>query len=53
MHCSQKICFHGAFRDKRKAQRKERRVHGFIRSTTIHGHRRYVVMTSKKKEKRQ
>jgi len=42
-----KFNFHGAFSNKEDAKRKEREVHGFIEETTIRGHRRYVVMTSK------
>jgi hypothetical protein len=37
--------FHGAFKTKAKAQRKERsRAGSFIREFRIRGHKRYVVM---------
>ena len=39
--------FHGAFKSKRAAVRKEGLVHGFIRKVSIKGHRRYVVLTPK------
>lgn len=40
--------FHGAFSSKADAKKKERKVHGFIRPTTIKGERRYVVMSERK-----
>lgn len=40
--------FHGAFSSKEDAKKKERKVHGFIRPTTIKGERRYVVMSERK-----
>lgn len=40
-----RFTFHGAFSSKEKAVAKERAVGGFIRTRTIRGHRRYVVLT--------
>lgn len=40
-----KFHFHGAFTSKADAIRTEHRVHGFIRPTTIQGHRRFLVLT--------
>lgn len=41
-----RFTFHGAFATKAKAQAKERTIDGaFIRTRTIKGKRRYVVMT--------
>jgi hypothetical protein len=42
-----RFTFHGAFGTKAAAQAKERAVGGFIRSTTIGGRRRYLVLTRK------
>ena len=39
------VTFHGAFKSKSKAIRKEQSVNGFIRKIRVRGHRRYVVMT--------
>jgi hypothetical protein len=36
--------FHGAYKKKSDAVHEEKKVHGFIRHTKIHGHWRYVVM---------
>lgn len=46
-HCGKRICFHGAFKDKEKAVRKEREVGGFIQRIKVRGHERYVVMSRK------
>jgi len=41
-----KVVFHGAFGTKAEAVRKERSRSGaFIKTVSIRGHRRYVVMT--------
>lgn len=45
MNCGKKVCFHGAFRFKDSAKRKEKQVGGFIRKITVRGETRYVVMT--------
>lgn len=42
-----RVTFHGAFATKAKAKAKERKVGGFIRTATIRGHRRYIVMKDK------
>lgn len=47
MHCGKRVCFHGAFRKKSDARRKEREVGGFIRKITVRGDVRYVVMSGK------
>lgn len=39
------LTFHGAFGSKAAAVARERKVGGFIRTYTIKGHSRYVVMT--------
>lgn len=39
------VRFHGAFKSKAKARRKEKRVHGYI----LHKHGRYYVLTRRKK----
>jgi hypothetical protein len=43
-----KITFHGAYKSKREAIKKERKVKGFIKTYNIKGHKRYVVMKSKR-----
>jgi hypothetical protein len=48
-NCGKKFCFHGAFASKAKARARERRVGGFIRKISVCGHRRFVVMSRKKK----
>lgn len=41
-----KVVFHGAFKTKAKAVRKEGRVaRSYIRKTRIKGHTRYMVLT--------
>lgn len=42
-----RVTFHGAFKSKADAVRKERSVGGFIQPRNIRGHRRYVVMTER------
>lgn len=42
-----KVTFHGAFGSKSAAKKKEKAVGGYIRPATIHGHRRYLVLTRK------
>jgi hypothetical protein len=42
------MIFHGAFKSKADAKRKERQVHGFIQPRNIKGERRYVVMSQRK-----
>ncbi len=42
------VIFHGAFKDKKDAKKKERQVKGFIQPRNIEGHRRYVVMSERK-----
>lgn len=37
--------FHGAYKSKQAAKKKEKKVHGFIKTYKIGGRRRYVVMT--------
>jgi len=44
-----RVTFHGAFASKAAAKRKERRVHGYIRTASIRGHRRYLVLKDKKR----
>ena len=40
------VTFHGAYSTKADAKRKEHRVaHGYIRPTTIRGHRRFLVLS--------
>lgn len=53
MRCGRKICFHGAFTEKKDARRKEKKVHGWIEARNIRGHRRYVVMTEKKHRRKE
>lgn len=43
-----KFTFHGAFKSKKKAVRKEHAVGGFIRKKRIRGHTRYVVMRGRR-----
>lgn len=43
-----KVKFHGAFKSKARAMRKEREVHGYIEHHTIRGSLRYIVMTRRK-----
>jgi hypothetical protein len=43
-----KFKFHGAFKSKARAVRKERSVHGFIERHKIKGHTRYIVMTRRR-----
>lgn len=43
-----RVTFHGAFKSKERAVRKERAVHGFIERKTMRGSIRYVVMTRRK-----
>lgn len=40
-----RFVFHGAFKSKADAKRKERAVGGFVRAKSIRGHRRYIVMS--------
>jgi hypothetical protein len=40
-----KFDFHGAFKSKEEAMRKEAEVHGFIREREVHGEKRYFVLT--------
>lgn len=47
MKCGRTVCFHGAFKSKSKAVRKERKVGGFIRKCKIKGHARECVFTKK------
>jgi hypothetical protein len=42
------MMFHGAFKDKKDAKKKERQVHGFIQPRNIRGERRFVVMSERK-----
>jgi hypothetical protein len=44
-----KFVFHGSFTDKARAIRKEKSVDGFIRSVQVKGHRRYLVLTRRRK----
>jgi len=45
-----KVIFHGAFRAKAKAKRKEQRLkHAYVRQTRIQGHTRYLVLTRRKR----
>lgn len=44
-----KVTFHGAFKSKTRAVRKECAVHGFIERHRIRGAVRYIVMTRKTK----
>jgi hypothetical protein len=44
-----RVVFHGAFKSKAKAKRKERHVGGYIKSAIVRGHRRYLVLTRKGK----
>lgn len=39
--------FHGAFKRKEDAKRKEKQVGGFIKTIKVRGHTRYSVMTRK------
>lgn len=49
MKCGRRVCFHGAFKSKDDAARKERQTPGaFIQAKNIRGHRRYLVMTEKR-----
>lgn len=41
------MLFHGAFKEKSAAKKKERQVHGFIQPRNIRGQRRYVVMSER------
>jgi hypothetical protein len=43
------VTFHGAFKSKVRAKRKERRVHGYIRRARIKGHTRYLVLKDKRR----
>jgi hypothetical protein len=45
------VTFHGAFVKKTDAQRKEKKVGGFIRPTRVRGQRRYLVLTRRKGRK--
>jgi len=42
------MMFHGAFKEKSAAKKKERQVHGFIQPRNIKGERRFVVMSERK-----
>ena len=42
-----KVTFHGAYKSKEDAKRKEKQVHGYIEEVTVRGHRRYAVITRK------
>lgn len=52
MKIGRSVVFHGSFRSKQDAKKKERAVHGFIRATTIKGKRRFMVLTKKKGTRR-
>lgn len=41
--------FHGAFKSKTDAKKRERKVDGFIKTIKVGGQRRYSVMTRKGK----
>jgi hypothetical protein len=43
-----KFDFHGSFKSKEEAVRKEQEVHGFIRERMIDGEMRYFVLTERK-----
>jgi hypothetical protein len=47
MKVGKKVVFHGAFKSKADAEKKERQVGGFIRPSTMRGSRRFVVMSEK------
>lgn len=47
MKTGKRVVFHGAFKSKADAEKKERHVGGFIKTSTIRGSRRYVVMSAK------
>ena len=51
MKCGKRVCFHGAFKSKHDAMRKEREVKGFIQRINVRGDVRYVVMTGKPTKK--
>jgi hypothetical protein len=43
------VNFHGAFKSKARAAKKERQRGGFLKPVTIKGHRRWLVMTDRGK----
>lgn len=48
MKCGRRVCFHGAFLSKAKAERKESSTPGaFIKRVKVRGKTRFVVMTGK------
>lgn len=45
-----RVTFHGAFKSKEKARQRERRREGaFIKEVSIKGHRRYLVITERRR----
>ena len=44
-----KVKFHGAYKSKKDAKAKERKVGGYIREITVRGHKRYAVLTRRSK----
>lgn len=46
----QRVIFHGAFGSKARAKTKERQVRGgYVRTATVQGHRRYMVLSRKER----
>jgi hypothetical protein len=49
MRCGMRACFHGAYSDREKAERKAEARNGRVLKRKVRGGVRYVVITEKKR----